>query len=67
MIKKKYNLNTMADNIGKTVMLLPLEKMKGKINGLYINDAGPEYQIAYFMNGDRKTCYFNEDEIEFQE
>jgi hypothetical protein len=63
---KGYDINAMADNIGKQVNILPLDKMKGKIIAVYVDDGQPEYNVAYFMNGDRKTCYFNIDEVQYE-
>lgn len=66
MFGQKDDINLMATNIGEPVKILPLEEMKGKIVGLYIDDGGPAYQVAYFMNGDRKTCYFDKDELLYE-
>jgi hypothetical protein len=41
----------------------PLE-IKGIIVGIYITTKGTEYQVRYYWNGEQKTEYFFDFEIE---
>lgn len=46
-------------------VFIPELNLNGKIIGIYIgSNLNIEYNIRYFKDGDVKTCYFYEDEIE---
>lgn len=36
----------------------------GIIVGYYVGDTGIQYQVAYFLNGERKSIYLYSEEIE---
>ena len=38
--------------------------VSGFIIGLYFGETGRQYQISYFINGEKKSTYFYEEEIE---
>ena len=47
----------------KYCRIKPLE-IKGVIVGIYITTKGTEYQVRYYWNGEQKTEYFFDFEIE---
>ena len=46
------------------VKILPLEGLKGKIVGAFIDSYGNiEYSVKYFYNCEKKSLYFTADEL----
>jgi len=35
----------------------------GTVIGYYVGDSGIQYQVAYFLNGERKVMYLYEEEL----
>ena len=54
-LKTKYNVKD-------RVYILEL-KLIGKIIGIYYDGAEITYNTSYFYNSEKKTCYFDESEI----
>lgn len=49
-------------NINDIVSIVPLD-YKGRINGIYIDRQSLRYEVKYFLNGEPKFHYFEEDEL----
>lgn len=47
--------------------IMPFENLKGIIIGVYITKKGIEYEVRYYMNGEQKTNYFFDWEIDESE
>lgn len=49
---------------GDRVLLLPLDKMPGRVTNCYLDERlGHEYDVRYFNNSDAKNVRFFEDEL----
>lgn len=55
--------NDLESFINKECKIKPLE-LKGIIIALYITKKGVEYQVRYYWNGEQKTEYFFDWEID---
>ena len=58
-------LAEMADQIGLECRILPLDNMRGRIDGVGMFSSGkPKYNVDFYKDADRKTLWFRRDEIE---
>lgn len=52
------------DLIEKPCKIKPFENLSGTIIAVYITKKGIEYQVRYYLDGEQRTDYFFEWEIE---
>lgn len=38
-------------------------KVRGMVVGLYYGETGNQYQVSYFLNGEKKTIYLYEEDL----
>ena len=55
------------DLINKDCEIIPFENLKGTILAVFITKKGVEYQVRYYFNGEQKTEYFFDWEININE
>jgi len=60
-------MNNYEDLINKPCKIIPFEYLKGVLLAVFITKKGVEYQVRYYLNGEQKTEYFFNWEIELQE
>ena len=53
--------------INKDCEIIPFEMLKGTILAVFITKKGVEYQVRYYLNGEQKTEYFFDWEINVYE
>lgn len=53
--------------INKDCEIIPFEKLKGTIIAVFITKKGVEFQVRYYLNGEQKTDYFFDWEINVYE
>jgi hypothetical protein len=59
------NINEGVALLGRECKILPLENMKGYIDGVVQwSNGGIKFSIDYYHNGDRKSLWFRPEEIE---
>ena len=54
-VQFKYNLKS-------TVIIKSINTI-GTVVGCYVGDSGTQYQVAYFLNGERKVTYLYSEEL----
>lgn len=59
----KKTIDIKAD-IGDRIHVPALELKNAVVIAIYMGQHRTTYEMAYFHNGDRKTCYLNDDEFE---
>ena len=50
--------------IGQEVLIKPLEKLTGRVDGMYYDVNGTTYGVVYWNNGERKRSVMYEWELE---
>lgn len=50
--------------INCSCIIKPFDDLKGTIIAVFITKKGVEYQVRYYLNGEQKTDYFFDWEIE---
>lgn len=56
--------NKFFDLIEKPCKIIPFEYLSGVIIAVFITKKGIEYQVRYYLDGEQRTDYFFEWEIE---
>ncbi len=62
-VEEKISLKTLIDTINQPCIIKPFE-INGHIIAIFITKKGVEYQCRYYLNGEQKSEYFFNWEIE---